>query len=114
MAQADRTCLVLEIFCSHGDSWWNMAEKDIIQKTLESLVSIKLLKNIETVRNASVKKIEYAYPLCYKDYDIYLNRVKNDLGRFNNLILAGRSGSHAYLDMEECLDDVREKIKVIL
>ena len=52
-----------------------------------------------------MERLPFAYPLLYLGYEKALNAVTGALGRYTNLELAGRSGTHSYYDMEECLLD---------
>ena len=113
MAPEGKTCLIMEVFCNYNDACWNMSDDEIIKRAEESLLSSGLLDSKCGVDNSIVKKIQYAYPLCYKGYESSLNRVKEYFRGYDNLYLTGRNGAHAYYDMEECLEDVRTTIHVL-
>jgi len=111
MAPDDNTLLCMEILCNYDDLYWNMEDEEIIKQVRSALKYTGLLNAKDAILDACVKRIKYAYPLHYNGFEKPLNQVKSFLSFFKNLYLTGRSGTHSYLDMEECLDDIRKKIK---
>jgi protoporphyrinogen oxidase len=73
------------------------------------LLSIGIIEK-DIICDTCIKKIEYAYPLHYKGFEAPLEKVKDYIASFRNIKLVGRSGSHSYYDMEECLIDARNAI----
>lgn len=110
MAPEDKTLICTEIFCNYADSFWSMKDSGLIEKASQGLQSAGLAVGNEDILDARVERIEYAYPLHYRGFERPLVQVKEFLKSFSNLDLAGRSGTHSYFDMEECLDNVREAL----
>jgi protoporphyrinogen oxidase len=110
LAPDNNTMLCTEIFCDYGDAYWQMSEDTLAKKIIINLKNLKLLAMTEEARGFLVKKIEYAYPLLYEGFEQPLQRVKESLRAFDNLVLIGRNGTHSYFDMEDCLEDTRKKI----
>lgn len=108
MAPEEETLICMEIFCNFGDLTWNMKEAEIIKRAGDELKYIGLLNDIGDILDARVERIEYAYPLHYYGFEKPLVQVKNFLNTFKNLNLIGRSGTHSYFDMEECLSNARD------
>lgn len=111
MASEDNTLLCTETFCNYGDLYWNMKDEEIINLVQKALKYTGLLNTKDAILDACVKKIEYAYPLHYDGFEKPLNRVKKFLSSFKNLCLIGRSGTHSYFDMEECLNNTQQVIE---
>ena len=103
MAGTDGTLpITFEIFCDEGDRTWRMKDEDLIKKTEHSLRAIKLFGDFKTVDFTAVR-MPHAYPLLYSGFEKPLENLKAALAGYQNLELCGRTGAHAYLDMEECL-----------
>jgi protoporphyrinogen oxidase len=113
MSEDSKVLLCAEIFCEYEDEYWSMENSEIFHRTCEGLKLAGLLIDKGSIIDYCIKKIEYAYPLYYKGFENVLKNAKNALANFSNLRLIGRNGTHSYFDMEECLDDVREKIGTI-
>ncbi|MFH1397321.1 MAG: NAD(P)-binding protein [Candidatus Omnitrophota bacterium] len=109
----NKTLLCTEIFCDYEDKWWLAKDEDIFKHIENSAKFTKLLNNKDIIAGTSVKRIEYAYPLYYKGFENPLNKIKDSLKTFKNIYLIGRSGAHAYFDMEECLENVKVTIDFI-
>ncbi len=110
MAPKDKTALCIEIFCDHDDKYWNTNDEELIRQVKNCLRYIGLFDREEVFLDACVKRVEYAYPLHYKGFEDALNKINDFLAPYNNLLLIGRNGTHSYFDMEECLNNVKEKI----
>jgi protoporphyrinogen oxidase len=109
IALPDKTLICLEIFSTFSDRYWRMSERELIDCAKQSLLSIGIIEK-DIICDTCIKKIEYAYPLHYKGFEAPLEKVKDYIASFRNIKLVGRSGSHSYYDMEECLIDARNAI----
>lgn len=94
--------ITFEIFCDEGDAAWKMKDEDLLKETERSLREMKIFGDFETADFTAVR-LPNAYPLLYAGFEGPLEDLKAALGRYGNLELCGRTGAHAYLDMEECL-----------
>jgi protoporphyrinogen oxidase len=54
--------------------------------------------------NFHYQRIPEAYPIYRIDYPQRLAQIKKDLSRVSNLVIAGRSGSFWYNNMDECIE----------
>lgn len=111
MAPHGQTLLCIEIFCDNKGGYWEMPDEEIIERVKKSLNVTALLNGKNGFLDACVKRIDYAYPLCYKGFERPLSEIKGFLSSFKNLYLGGRSGTHSYFDMEECLDNIGQTVK---
>jgi protoporphyrinogen oxidase len=114
LAPEDETFLCSEIFCDYNDIYWKMSDSEITKRVYASLLTSSLIKNGEGFTSSCVHRIRHAYPLCYLGYEGPLRRVKDFLGNYDNLHLVGRNGSHSYADMEECLNDIKDRVSKLM
>ena len=96
--------LTFEFFCDEGDAVWNQGKKELAELAFSSPAMKKLAGAFEPGELA-VERLPHAYPLLYAGSEAPLAAAKAALSGFNNLILCGRTGSHSYMDTEECLLD---------
>ena len=105
LAAADGTLPVtFEIFCDEGDGIWRMKNEDLLKETERSLRAMNIFGDFETADFTAVR-LPHAYPLLYSGFEGPLEGLKAALAKYTNLELCGRTGAHAYLDMEECLQN---------
>ncbi len=102
-----------EIFCDEGDKTWRMTDADLLKETERSLRAMKLFGAFETM-DFTVVRLPHAYPLLYAGFEAPLENLKTALAGYRNLELCGRTGGHAYLDMEECLQSAAAAAKRVL
>ena len=69
---------------------------------MNHLRELSIVDDIEPV-DATVVRIPDAYPLFGVNYRRKLQEALQYLGRFENLILAGRTGAFSYLNMDEAM-----------
>lgn len=93
-----------EFFCSEGDATWNMPAETLAELALSSSPMKKLAGKFETGELAA-ERLPHAYPLLYSGSEAPLAAIKSALASFPNLFICGRTGTHSYMDTEECLLD---------
>lgn len=96
--------MTFEFFCDEGDAVWNMGGRELAALAFSSPAMKKLAGAFEAGELA-VERLPHAYPLLYAGSEAPLAAARASLTGFANLLLCGRTGSHAYLDTEECLLD---------
>ncbi len=94
--------ITFEVFCEEGDATWRMKDGDLLRETERSLRAMKIFGGFETAEFTAVR-LSHAYPLLYSGFEGPLEDLKSALAGYRNLELCGRTGTHSYLDMEECL-----------
>jgi protoporphyrinogen oxidase len=99
MAPAGKTLLVTEYFSFRGDSSWNDRDENLIGRTIEHLVSLRLIDKRDVI-DSVVVRVPQAYPLFEIGYRKHCEVILEYLERFNNLYLAGRSGLFQYYNMD--------------
>lgn len=106
MAGGDLALLSCEIFCNRGDSVWGSDDRSLSAVATRSLSDLGFI-HADEVRDACVVRVPYAYPLLRVGYEKTLAPLRDALEVFPNVRLAGRTGTHSYCDMEECIADAR-------
>jgi protoporphyrinogen oxidase len=102
MAPAGATLLVAEQFCFRGDATWSASDAEIADRTLHHLEALRLARRRDVVDQAVVR-VPGAYPLFEVGYREHLRTVLGYLGRFENLVPAGRGGTFAYHNMDHAM-----------
>jgi protoporphyrinogen oxidase len=102
MAPPGCTLLVTERFCFRGDATWNSTDADLIDSTVEHLVKLGFIHRSE-VHDGVVVRISAAYPLFDVGYQEHVQVLCDYLERFDNLMLAGRSGRFRYFNMDQTI-----------
>ncbi len=111
LAPQGKTLLSVEIFCDYQDPYWEMKDDMIVVEVRKALKDVRLLSGEEGTMAAEVHRIKHAYPLMFCGFEASLGVVTQGLQKYTNLYLAGRSGTHSYFDMEECLEDVKKTVQ---
>lgn len=112
LAPKGKTHLVVEYFCSRGDSIWNSNDESLTENTVNQLVTLGLIKR-DDVFDSLITRIANAYPLFEVGYKKHCRTVYNYLDKFSNLYTAGRSGMFRYYNMDHAMlagMDAAEKI----
>lgn len=102
MAPRDKTMLVIEYFCFKGDNIWEKSDGELIKITMDNLSRLGFFDPKE-VSGATVHRIERAYPLFEIGYEENCKIIMDYLSKFENLIVAGRTGTFEYLNMDNAI-----------
>ena len=92
----------LEYFCSEGDAFWMMSDRDFTEMATEELRRIGVLGKDEPIRDSVRIKIKKAYPACFGTYAEF-GKVRSFLDSFSNLYCIGRNGQHRYNNMDHSM-----------
>ena len=101
----------LEYFCTEGDEFWQMSDKDFIEFAINELVKIDVI-NKSDVKDAVRIKVKKAYPAYFGSYAQF-GEVQNFLNGISNLYCIGRNGQHRYNNMDHSMVTAMEAVKVI-
>ncbi len=112
-ASPGRSGLCLEILCQKGDNYWKNY-RGLKNRVLADLIRVGLIKGKEEIMNFHYQRIPEAYPTYHIDYPQSLAQVKKDISRISNLVIAGRSGSFWYNNMDECIEMASEVASQII
>ena len=102
MAPEGKTLLVIEYFSFKGDSIWNETDENLIRATVGQLEKLGFIRK-EEVCDGAVVRVSKAYPLFEIGYHELCKELYAYLGKFRNLIIAGRSGMFRYYNMDHAL-----------
>ena len=94
------TCCEL---CSiNDDSTWQNPEA-LSDRVVDDLLRARLIRNKDEVHNVHIEKIRNSYPIYTIDYRKKLFQAMSDLGKYNNLLLLGRTGTFWYNNMDHSI-----------
>ncbi len=102
-APSGQSGLCLEILCQKGDDYWQNY-RGLKDRVLADLMKVGLIGRKEEIMGFHYQRIPEAYPIYRIDYPQRLTQIKKDLSRISNLVIAGRSGSFWYNNMDECIE----------
>lgn len=99
---AGKGALCVEMTCREGDERWQQPEKyvDAIVKDLVRTGTIAAAADVERIH---IECVRNTYPIYKLNYLSELKRSLAALGRFPNLLLAGRSGRFWYNNMDHSI-----------
>lgn len=101
-APKGRFGLCVELTCIEGDSRWTHPEllKDEI---VRDLVMTETIDSPHDVIGIHIEKISNSYPIYKLNYKEELSRNLESLNKYNNLMMAGRSGTFWYNNMDHSI-----------
>jgi len=91
MSPSGKTSLVAELPCNQDDKLWSLAESELIQLVRSQLIQMEWIK-AEDVIDASVYRIDHAYPTLEQSFEENLKTISSYFSRFKNIITSGRNG----------------------
>ena len=97
----DKVLLTLEYFCSEGDDFWNMSEKEFIDFAISEGEKINLFEKNDIIKSKQIK-IKKAYPAYFGTY-YNIDKVIEFLNSHENLYCIGRNGQHRYNNMDHSM-----------
>ena len=96
----NKVFLGLEYFCSEGDDFWNLSDKEIKHLAESELRKMNLIDS--KIIDSCCYRVKKAYPAyfdSYKDFEV----VKKYLLNISNLYCIGRNGQHRYNNMDHSM-----------
>lgn len=94
--------LCVELTCKKGDERWQHPER-FTEPVINDLLRTKTIDRREDILNVHVEPVPETYPIYTLDYLEQLTRNLKLLGRYRNLLLAGRSGRFWYNNMDHSI-----------
>ena len=98
------TSLVVEYFCTKGDSIWNMTDEQLINQTVKHLVDDLGYVKPEEVIGGFTLRATKAYPVYDLDYQEPLAKMKQYILGLKNLQFIGRGGSFRYNNTDHSIE----------
>lgn len=103
----------LEYFCTEGDEYWNMGEKEWSSMGAQELVKMGVLTSVDEVLDSHMEKVKKAYPAYFDTYE-QMDTLIHYLNGFENLYCVGRNGQHRYNNMDHSMVTSLEAVKNIM
>lgn len=91
----------LEYFCTEGDNFWNMGNKECMTFAAKELESMGII-NASSVKDSHIERVKKAYPAYFDTYQD-IDKVIDYLDTFDNLYCVGRNGQHRYNNMDHSM-----------
>ncbi len=107
---ASLTCLGLEYFCTQGDTLWQMRDDELIDLATREIAAIGLIRP-DRVIDATVMRVQKAYPVYDEGYVEAIGRVRAWAEQFTNLQLVGRNGMHKYNNQDHSMLTARLAVR---
>jgi len=101
VANPGQVWLGLEYFCNDTDALWKKPDADMIALAIGEMQKIGMIDR-EAVRDATVIRMEKAYPAYFGKYDRF-DEIRLFVDRFENLFLVGRNGMHKYNNQDHSM-----------
>ncbi len=113
VADPDNTVWIgLEYFCTEGDDFWSMDEKDCVEFAANELLKMGVLEDGAVVRDSHRERVKKAYPAYFDTYS-EIGRLIDWLNTFDNLFCIGRNGQHRYNNMDHSMVTAFEAVSAI-
>ena len=96
-----------EVIC--GDDLAHLSDKDLLDSLLKDIDKTGMNFTLKDVRHAFLTRYEHAYPVVI-DREMIEQGKRAAVTRFPFLKFAGRAGTHAYYDIEDCVNSVRSVV----
>ncbi|HEX5632171.1 MAG TPA: FAD-dependent oxidoreductase, partial [Gemmatimonadales bacterium] len=94
--------LCVEVTCREGDERWQAPER-LTDAVIDDLVRTGTLDAREQVRRVHIERVPFTYPIYKLNYLDELARTLRALGRWRNLLMAGRTGRFWYNNMDHSI-----------
>ncbi|MCR5414382.1 MAG: NAD(P)/FAD-dependent oxidoreductase [Kiritimatiellae bacterium] len=92
----------LEYFCTEGDRFWTMTDREFTDMAVGELRKIGVLGEDTPVLDSVRIKVKKAYPAYFGTYSEF-GKVRAWLDGFSNLYCIGRNGQHRYNNMDHSM-----------
>jgi protoporphyrinogen oxidase len=110
---AGTTGICVEVTCQAGDERWRHGER-LTDWVVDDLVRVRLIPDRACVHDARLERVREAYPIYHRSYPEDLEKAQQAFARFENLRMAGRTGTFWYNNMDHCIEAVFELVKGLL
>ena len=112
MSPQGKTSLVVEFPCFDGDDIWNR-DPDLLATGLIQQLSEMGLINASLVTGYDTHRLENAYPVYFKEYEVISEIVLSYLRRFENFWTLGRGGSYFYGHLHDFISNGFEVVSSV-
>ncbi len=102
VGQPDSSLILMEYFCSRGDTLWEQDDEALIRLASSELQGLGFAAGDEITDGHVIRQLN-AYPVYDEAYRGHLDIVRGYLDTFANLSPAGRSGLHRYNNQDHAM-----------
>jgi protoporphyrinogen oxidase len=102
MSPPGRTSLVIEMPCQADDPVWALSDAALVERVSRPLFRCGLIAEREVI-DATVARMNFAYPVLEAGFEDRLGKVMEFLAPFENLALSGRSGRFEYTHVHDLM-----------
>jgi len=107
------TGLCVEVTCMEDDDRWQNGER-LTDWVADDLVRVDLIPDRECIHDVRLERILESYPIYHKRYPAHLDQAQKAFARFENLHMAGRTGTFWYNNMDHCVEAVFVLVRRLL
>lgn len=104
MAPAGKTSLVVEFFCTIGDSIWSRTDEELCETAIHHLSETLGFFDRNNVSGSFAFRAPRAYPVYALDYQHNLQLIKDYLSQIRNLQIVGRGGTFRYNNSDHSIE----------
>ena len=102
-----------EVTCMEGDERWIHGER-LTDWVIDDLIKVGMIKNRNNVLDVQIERLPHSYPIYHVNYPQELQNIRNDISRYQNLQLAGRTGLFWYNNMDHSMENAIQLVKQML
>ena len=110
MAPRGKTCIVIEIPINQNNIILDTPRQEIYTIVIKYLINNGLI-NQKQILNYKIDKIEYAYPIIYKNIRNDIKNVISYFSGFGNLRMIGRNATFEYLHTHDLIERAEKLVK---
>ena len=100
----DHTSLVLECFCTAGDSIWALTDDQVAQRCIDDLADKLKFVHRSEVEGCNVIRTYHAYPVYDLQYAGKLEAIHACLARYEGVHIVGRGGTFRYNNADHSIE----------
>ena len=94
--------LCVEVTCRQGDERWR-APDTLTDRIVADLVRTGMVASAKNIEAVHIEPVPFTYPIYKLNYMQQLTRNLRELGKYSNLLLAGRCGRFWYNNMDHSI-----------
>lgn len=102
-----------EVTCMVGDARWNHGQR-LSDWVIDDLIKVGMISSRASVIDVQVERLPHSYPIYQKDYPVELDKARQELSKFQNLRLAGRTGLFWYNNMDHSIENAMQLTRRLL
>jgi len=107
-------CYGMEYFCFENDGFWNLSDKELINKATNELIHVGLAKANDIIDGCVIRQAK-AYPVYDEKYQHNVATIQQSLEKkYPSLTIIGRNGMHKYNNQDHAMMTAMLAVKNIL